>query len=85
MPSPPAPVPAPVPTPVAPTQTIVLPPQPQIPQQPYILPQTSILSGSGGSSGSACDRLRLILTLTNQLEGLKLIEIAGQCVVQLEK
>uniref|UniRef100_A0AC35GIE0 Uncharacterized protein n=1 Tax=Panagrolaimus sp. PS1159 TaxID=55785 RepID=A0AC35GIE0_9BILA len=83
IPSPPAPIPASAPTPIAPAQAIALPPQPQIPQQPYILPQTSILSS--GSSGNACDRLRLILTLTNQLEGLKLIEIAGQCVVQLEK
>ncbi|KAE9545823.1 hypothetical protein FO519_010965, partial [Halicephalobus sp. NKZ332] len=36
-------------------------------------------------TGSACDRLRLILTLTNQMKGLKLIEIAGQCIVQVDE
>ena len=69
----PAPAPAPLPSPVQPPQT-------QLPQQSG-LPQTSVLS-SGGNGESVCDRLRLILTLTNQLEGLKLVEIAGHCVVQ---
>uniref|UniRef100_A0A7E4V9R0 Lipoprotein n=1 Tax=Panagrellus redivivus TaxID=6233 RepID=A0A7E4V9R0_PANRE len=43
------------------------------------------ISTSTGTNGSGvCDKLRLILSLTKQLDGFKLVEIAGQCVVQPE-
>ena len=74
------------------TQTGIFPQMPNMPHMPQLpqmpqgsqLPQTS--SGLDGLTltGSACERLRLILTLTNQMKNLKLIEIAGQCIVQVE-
>lgn len=68
------------------TQTGIFPQMPNMPHMPQgsQLPQTS--SGLDGLTltGSACERLRLILTLTNQMKNLKLIEIAGQCIVQVE-